>query len=133
MAKARPGYPERAFIMKRPGAAGKPGSVLVRGSLRGTDPVKRLRPGATISLPDAVADAGRAETLSTLPAPLRTGASGLHGLARDGVYRAPAVTDRAVRSYRTLSPLPVPGEPGHRRFAFCGTVPRGRAARPGWA
>jgi hypothetical protein len=24
-----------------------------------------------------------------------------------------------VRSYRTVSPLPVPGEPGHRRSAFC--------------
>ncbi len=31
----------------------------------------------------------------------------LLGLARDGVYLAPIVTNRAVRSYRTLSPFPV--------------------------
>jgi hypothetical protein len=31
----------------------------------------------------------------------------LRDLARGGVYHAPAVTSRAVRSYRTLSPLPV--------------------------
>src|SRR4051812_23601289 len=29
-----------------------------------------------------------------------------------------------VRSYRTVAPLPVPGEPGHRRSVFCGTVLR---------
>ncbi len=34
----------------------------------------------------------------------------LLGLARDGVYLAPIVTNRAVRSYRTLSPFPVPPE-----------------------
>jgi len=27
-----------------------------------------------------------------------------------------------VRCYRTVSPLPVPGHPGHRRSVFCGTV-----------
>jgi len=32
--------------------------------------------------------------------------SGLLGLAPDGVYPAPSVTLGAVRSYRTLSPLP---------------------------
>ena len=32
----------------------------------------------------------------------------LLGLARGGVYHAPIVTNRAVRSYRTLSPFPVP-------------------------
>ncbi|AHF78649.1 hypothetical protein Sant_3669 [Sodalis praecaptivus] len=31
------------------------------------------------------------------------------------------VTSRAVRSYRTLSPLPVPACAGHRRFALCCT------------
>jgi len=35
----------------------------------------------------------------------------LLGLARGGVYRAPAVTSRAVRSYRTFSPLPVMSDP----------------------
>ena len=33
----------------------------------------------------------------------------LFGLAPEGVYRAAAVTGDAVRSYRTLSPLPVAG------------------------
>jgi len=32
----------------------------------------------------------------------------LLGLAGGGVYRAGTVTDAAVRSYRTISPLPVP-------------------------
>ncbi len=52
---------------------------------------------------------------STLPVPIgRTDRALLSqdgellGLARGGVYHAPAVTSQAVRSYRTLSPLPVP-------------------------
>ena len=36
----------------------------------------------------------------------------LLGFAPDGVYPAPTVTGRAVRSYRTISPLPVPGTGG---------------------
>ncbi len=48
----------------------------------------------------------------------------LFGLAPGGVYPARAVTGAAVRSYRTLSPLPAERlAPLHRRFAFCGTVP----------
>jgi hypothetical protein len=37
-----------------------------------------------------------------------------------------------VRSYRTISPLPVPDESGHRRYLFCGTDPwsRDRSALP---
>ena len=50
----------------------------------------------------------------------RTGMPPLFGLAPGGVCRAAPVTGRAVRSYRTLSPLPVPED---RRFAFCGTFP----------
>ena len=42
------------------------------------------------------------------------------GLAPGGVYHATNVAIGAVRSYRTLSPLP--GTAG--RFAFCGTFPR---------
>lgn len=38
------------------------------------------------------------------------------------------VTSRAVRSYRTLSPLPDPACAGHRRFALCCT---GRGFPPG--
>ena len=47
---------------------------------------------------------------------------GLHDLARGGVYRAPRVATRAVRSYRTLSPLPDPQTgiaPGTRPSAVC--------------
>ena len=47
---------------------------------------------------------------------------GLHDLARGGVYRAPRVATRAVRSYRTLSPLPDPQSgiaPGSRPSAVC--------------
>jgi len=51
----------------------------------------------------------------------------LFDLAPGGVYLADAVTGGAVRSYRTLSPLP-PGPAFQReswvwRFALCGTVP----------
>jgi hypothetical protein len=45
--------------------------------------------------------------------------STLFGLAGGGVYRAESVTKLAVRSYRTISPLPVTG-----RYVFCGTFPR---------
>ena len=53
--------------------------------------------------------------------------SPLLGLAPGGVYRAAYVTVGPVRSYRTLSPLPVPE--GHRRSALCGTFRR--LATPG--
>ena len=42
----------------------------------------------------------------------------LFGLAPGGVYPAAPVTSRAVRSYRTISPLPAPER---RRYIFCGT------------
>src|SRR5690606_1567983 len=45
----------------------------------------------------------------------------LFGLAPGGVCRAVPVTRNAVRSYRTLSPLPVTGEPAHRRSTLCCT------------
>ncbi len=62
----------------------------------------------------------------------------LFGFAPGGVYHAASVTSRAVRSYRTLSPLlyrrPNPrrlpasssakrDRPTIKRFAFCGTFP----------
>ena len=43
-------------------------------------------------------------------------ASSLFGLAPCGVYHAAPITGRAVRSYRTFSPLPL-----SRRYFFCGT------------
>jgi len=42
----------------------------------------------------------------------------LFGLALGGVYHAISITRNAVRSYRTISPLP------KRRYIFCGTFPR---------
>ena len=51
----------------------------------------------------------------TLPAPL-------FGLAPGGVYLATDVTISAVRSYRTISPLPACKMP--RRYIFCGTFRR---------
>jgi len=50
----------------------------------------------------------------------------LFGLAPSGVYPATDVATSAVRSYRTISTLPVPyrGGWGHRRYIFCGTFRR---------
>jgi len=49
------------------------------------------------------ADAG-----SDLPAVIARAEQQLFGLAGGGVYPADTVTDTAVRSYHTISPLPVP-------------------------
>ena len=48
----------------------------------------------------------------------------LFSFAPSGVYPATIVTNRAVRSYRTISPLPIT-----RRYLFCGTS-RQRVALP---
>ena len=55
----------------------------------------------------------------------------LLGLAGGGVYPASVVTDTAVRSYRTISPLPVSRTEGARPLAvyFLWHFPAGR---PGW-
>ena len=55
----------------------------------------------------------------------------LFGLAPGGVCRAALVTERAVRSYRTISPLPAHGFPCRGRYVFCGTFP-GVAPAGGW-
>jgi hypothetical protein len=51
----------------------------------------------------------------------------LLGLAPGGVYPAAAVAGGAVRSYRTISPLPPAGPTNGtgwaRRYVFCGTFP----------
>jgi len=77
----------------------KPGSVPTTANRRGGWPfiwdARRRTPRATH--PD-----GGAET--RLPA--EAGVPSLLGLAPGGVYRAVLVTENAVRSYRTLSPLP---------------------------
>ena len=46
----------------------------------------------------------------------------LFGLAPGGVYPAAPIAGGAVRSYRTVSPLPR-GVATPRRFDFCGTFP----------
>jgi len=48
----------------------------------------------------------------------------LFGLAPGGVYPATPVASRAVRSYRTISPLPALPVGSHRRYLFCGTFRR---------
>ena len=61
----------------------------------------------------------RATGLRTGPARLAARASLLFGFAPGGACLAADVAADAVRSCRTLSPLPAKG----RRFAFCGAVP----------
>ena len=54
-------------------------------------------------------ESAAAPSRSGLPVPIGRTSRELCDLARGGVYPAPIVTDRAVRSYRTISPLPDPG------------------------
>jgi hypothetical protein len=61
----------------------------------------------------------RTTDLRARPARLAARASLLFGFAPGGACLAADVTADAVRSCRTLSPLPAKG----RRFAFCGAVP----------
>jgi len=56
----------------------------------------------------------------------------LLGLARGGVYLAPAVTRRAVRSYRTFSPFPVPGRTWPSGVYFLWHFPSFPAASGCW-
>ena len=56
----------------------------------------------------------------------------LFGLAPGGVFHAAAVAGCAVRSYRTLSPLPAGPKPGGRS-ALCGTFPKTAPACAGSA
>jgi len=62
----------------------------------------------------------------TWSGPLR---DSLFGLAPDGVFRAASLALRAVRSYRTFSPLPPACAVGG--LIFCGTVRRTPAKRRG--
>ncbi len=114
----------RACGVERAGAPCKPSSVTARGfRVRsfdggvGTRTFERQRPflcaahcceaGAVYPTPVPAAFAAR-----VIPPDRRSiGVSRsrrLRDLARDGVCHAPAVTSRAVRSYRTFSPLPDP-------------------------
>ena len=77
-----------------------------------TIPLGRLLPGASRDRP------GRRR--GNPPVRPKPDVSPLFGLAPGGVCHAAPVTGGAVRSYRTLSPLP---PVARRRFAFCCTVP----------
>jgi hypothetical protein len=121
----------RAFAQVRRVVASRPVRRILSGRLRS---VERLAPAATIHL-------GR-----RLPAD----SSGLPGVSADGPsspcvallpvgFAKPPGSPRAlVRSYRTVSPLPVRGHSGdwsrHRRSVFCGTflrvTPTGRYPAP---
>jgi len=86
----------------------------------------RPLPVGSSALPAALAAASAARH-----GPRRRSARGrtdgcLRGLAGGGVYRAVVVTNDAVRSYRTVSPLPGPDREGRarRRSVLCGTFPR---------
>jgi hypothetical protein len=64
--------------------------------------------------------AGTHEVLPPIPS--------LFGLAPCGVCPAPCIAARAVRSYRTFSPLPQACGP--RRYVFCGTFRRTGSKAP---
>ncbi len=98
-------------VLRQPdsAAAAKPGRrggswPISRVLSRAVIHLGHLSPGASSNLPGS--SAGRAK-------------GSLFGLAPGGVYPATAVTSRAVRSYRTISPLPPAID--RRRYIFCGT------------
>ncbi len=74
----------------------KPGSVMLLPALA-TIHLERLLPAASSNLPGH--DAGSHLNEQAVP-------MSLSGFAPDGVYHARSVARPAVRSYRTISPLP---------------------------
>src|ERR1019366_1772025 len=95
--------------------------VLVKGLMTVSRPV-----GGVLSAPRGVVTIH----LSGLPGdcPLCGGGRAAQvprlALLRVGFTEPPGSPRALVRSYRTVSPSPVHGEPCHRRFLFCGTVLR---------
>ncbi len=89
--EAAPGYPAG-------GRTCKPNSVCRRGD-RTIIPLGRTLLRGSSDLPGSW-------TRRASACPAETGAPPLFGLAPCGVCHAPIITDRAVRSYRTFSPLP---------------------------
>ena len=116
-----PGFIAQIGSEKRQ-AACKPGSVpTLRRAMddhsSGTSVAGRLaRPTRAAAAETRLAGAGPEGPVGRPP---------LCGLAPGGVCPATAVAGGAVRSYRTLSPLPaaIPKTGRDRRFAFCGTFP----------
>jgi hypothetical protein len=76
------------------------------------------------ALPRASSGLNPEASSGPLFAPPRGGAASLFALAPGGVCRAAPVTGSAVRSYRTLSPLPRAPRGAVRRSALCGTFLR---------
>jgi len=64
--------------------------------------------GVTVIYLDQLLPVGSAIRQATYPLVMLGPSTSLLGLAGGGVYPASAVTGTAVRSYRTISPLPVP-------------------------
>ena len=64
----------------------------------------------------------RFKAQATYPFPTRAAPIGTYLVLLRVRFTMPrTITGRAVRSYRTLSPLPVPIEIGHRRYTLCCT------------
>ena len=98
-------------------AACKPGSVGPRASSPTRDGHSSATPVARrLKQPTRTAIRTR---ISGPCAPLPS----LFGLAPGGVCRAVSVAGNAVRSYRTVSPLPRPIRNAPRRSVLCGTFP----------
>ena len=76
-------------------------------------PLGRPSPGASSNQPERPGQRTRPRFAR------RRSVSLLFGFAPGGACHAALVTKDAVRSYRTLSPLPA----RRRRFAFCGAIP----------
>ena len=116
--RAPGGFPPSALISRQP--AYKPGSGWHANAFACVTaiPLGRRLPGASSNLP------GRPDP-NTIPKRVLTHrfAPSLFGLAPGGVYRAADVAADAVRSYRTISPLPQRTQNMPRRCIFCGTVP----------
>ncbi len=121
LAGARRGFRRAPLVTRQP--AYKPGSgwhASVPAYVTAI-PLGRRLPGASSNLPER-------PDLDTIPKRFvlarKAFAPFLFGLAPGGVCRAAGVTASAVRSYRTVSPLPSPPVAGRsRRSVLCGTFP----------
>ena len=121
LAGARRGFRRAPLVTRQP--AYKPGSGWHAGvpAYVTAIPLGRRLPGASSNLPER-------PDLDTIPKLFALAhedfAPFLFGLAPGGVCRAAGVTAGAVRSYRTVSPLPSPSVAGRsRRSVLCGTFP----------
>src|SRR5580704_2349755 len=121
LAGARRGFRRAPLVTRQP--AYKPGSGWHAGvpAYVTAIPLGRRLPGASSNLPERP----DLDTIPKLSALARKAfAPFLFGLAPGGVCRAAGVTASAVRSYRTVSPLPSPPVAGRsRRSVLCGTFP----------